>query len=319
MRSASPRWPSDWSADLAALRLLRRRSTVAGRDDRDTGGDTPARCVPSVARTANSGPPRRRRHRGCGRRGASEPRGVTRLPASRTLFGTTTDRPDRRSCPRPGRRRRHPPTTPPVGMRTPHLTGGPGGAWPIRPADDPPRASAIRGNDGEAVHRRARIGRILSTATAGNARIRPTAPSRLTRLDLRFASSRRQNTRLRLGRRSNCSTSNSSPGLRTCGAAIRSEILHRGPRHRPARKVRLRRKRGPQCSTQSAHDPERWHSRGGAVSDAFVDRILELDSERRAALTSRRGTEAEKNAISASIAKAADRAAERHGLPRLPH
>ncbi len=59
-------------------------------------------------------------------------------------------------------------------------------------------------------------------------------------------------------------------------------------------------------------DPERVRisARRRGQSDAFVDRILELDAERRAALTSAEGLKAEKNALTASISKAADRAAE---------
>ena len=60
------------------------------------------------------------------------------------------------------------------------------------------------------------------------------------------------------------------------------------------------------------NDPERVRisARRRGQSDAFVDRILELDGERRAALTSAETLKAEKNALTASISKAADRAAE---------
>lgn len=59
-------------------------------------------------------------------------------------------------------------------------------------------------------------------------------------------------------------------------------------------------------------DPERVRisARRRGQSDAFVDRILELDAERRAALTSAETLKAEKNALTASISKAADRGAE---------
>jgi seryl-tRNA synthetase len=59
-------------------------------------------------------------------------------------------------------------------------------------------------------------------------------------------------------------------------------------------------------------DPERVRisarRRGG--SDAFVDRVLELDVERRKAIALAESLKAEKNAVSAAIGKAADRAAE---------
>jgi seryl-tRNA synthetase len=59
-------------------------------------------------------------------------------------------------------------------------------------------------------------------------------------------------------------------------------------------------------------DPERVRisARRRGQSAAFVDHILELDAERRAALTSAESLKAEKNALTASISKAADRAAE---------
>jgi len=59
-------------------------------------------------------------------------------------------------------------------------------------------------------------------------------------------------------------------------------------------------------------DPERVRiaarRRGG--TETFVDRVLELDAQRRAAIASVESLKAEKNAISAAIGKAADRAAE---------
>jgi seryl-tRNA synthetase len=59
-------------------------------------------------------------------------------------------------------------------------------------------------------------------------------------------------------------------------------------------------------------DPERVRisARRRGQSTVFVDRVLELDAERRAALTSAEGLKAEKNALTGSISKAADRAAE---------
>jgi seryl-tRNA synthetase len=59
-------------------------------------------------------------------------------------------------------------------------------------------------------------------------------------------------------------------------------------------------------------DPERVRisARRRGQSDAFVDRVLALDAERRAALTAAETLKAEKNALTASISKAADRAAE---------
>jgi seryl-tRNA synthetase len=59
-------------------------------------------------------------------------------------------------------------------------------------------------------------------------------------------------------------------------------------------------------------DPERVRisARRRGQSDAFVDRVLHLDGERRAALTSAETLKAEKNALTASISKAADRGAE---------
>jgi seryl-tRNA synthetase len=59
-------------------------------------------------------------------------------------------------------------------------------------------------------------------------------------------------------------------------------------------------------------DPERVRisARRRGQSDAFVDRVLDLDGERRAALTNAETLKAEKNALTASISKAADRAAE---------
>jgi seryl-tRNA synthetase len=60
------------------------------------------------------------------------------------------------------------------------------------------------------------------------------------------------------------------------------------------------------------NDPERVRisARRRGQSDTFVDRILELDGQRRAALTSAETLKAEKNALTASISKAADRGAE---------
>jgi seryl-tRNA synthetase len=60
------------------------------------------------------------------------------------------------------------------------------------------------------------------------------------------------------------------------------------------------------------NDPERVRTsaRRRGQSDAFVDRVLELDAERRAALTSAETLKAEKNALTAAISKAADRATE---------
>jgi seryl-tRNA synthetase len=59
-------------------------------------------------------------------------------------------------------------------------------------------------------------------------------------------------------------------------------------------------------------DPERVRisARRRGQSDAFVDRVLELDGERRAALTNAETLKAEKNTLTASISKAADRGAE---------
>jgi seryl-tRNA synthetase len=59
-------------------------------------------------------------------------------------------------------------------------------------------------------------------------------------------------------------------------------------------------------------DPDRVRisARRRGQSDAFVDRVLELDAERRTALTTAEGLKAEKNALTASISKAADRGAE---------
>jgi seryl-tRNA synthetase len=59
-------------------------------------------------------------------------------------------------------------------------------------------------------------------------------------------------------------------------------------------------------------DPERVRSsaRRRGQSDAFVDRVLELDVQRRAAIATVEALKAEKNAISSAIGKAADRAAE---------
>jgi seryl-tRNA synthetase len=58
-------------------------------------------------------------------------------------------------------------------------------------------------------------------------------------------------------------------------------------------------------------DPERVRisARRRGQSDAFVDRVLELDGERRKALTTAEALKAEKNALTASIARAPDRAA----------
>jgi len=59
-------------------------------------------------------------------------------------------------------------------------------------------------------------------------------------------------------------------------------------------------------------DPERVRisARRRGQSAAFVDAVLELDGERRAALTAAETLRAEKNALTGSISKAADRAAE---------
>jgi seryl-tRNA synthetase len=59
-------------------------------------------------------------------------------------------------------------------------------------------------------------------------------------------------------------------------------------------------------------DPERVRisARRRGQSDAFVDRVLALDVERRTAIASVEALKAEKNAVSAAIGKAADRAAE---------
>jgi seryl-tRNA synthetase len=59
-------------------------------------------------------------------------------------------------------------------------------------------------------------------------------------------------------------------------------------------------------------DPERVRisARRRGQSATFVDDVLQLDSERRAALTIAEALKAEKNALTASISKAADRAAE---------
>jgi seryl-tRNA synthetase len=59
-------------------------------------------------------------------------------------------------------------------------------------------------------------------------------------------------------------------------------------------------------------DPERVRSsaRRRGQSDAFVDRVLELDVQRRAAIAAVEALKAEKNGISSAIGKAADRAAE---------
>jgi seryl-tRNA synthetase len=59
-------------------------------------------------------------------------------------------------------------------------------------------------------------------------------------------------------------------------------------------------------------DPERVRisARRRGQSDAFVDRVLDLDVQRRAAIAHVEALKAEKNALTASIAKAADRAAE---------
>ncbi|HEY5349119.1 MAG TPA: serine--tRNA ligase [Candidatus Lustribacter sp.] len=59
-------------------------------------------------------------------------------------------------------------------------------------------------------------------------------------------------------------------------------------------------------------DPERVRisARRRGQSDAFVDHVLALDGERRAALTSAERLKAEKNALTGSISKAPDRAAE---------
>jgi seryl-tRNA synthetase len=63
-------------------------------------------------------------------------------------------------------------------------------------------------------------------------------------------------------------------------------------------------------------DPERLRSsaRLRGQSDGFVDRVLDLDGQRRATLTSVESLKAEKNGLTASIAKAADRAAEANRL-----
>ena len=59
-------------------------------------------------------------------------------------------------------------------------------------------------------------------------------------------------------------------------------------------------------------DPERVRisARRRGQSAAFVDRVLALDAQRRAALTAAEALKAEKNALTGSISKAADRAAE---------
>jgi seryl-tRNA synthetase len=59
-------------------------------------------------------------------------------------------------------------------------------------------------------------------------------------------------------------------------------------------------------------DPERVRTsaRRRGQPDAFVDRVLDLDAQRRKTLASVEALKAEKNALTASIAKAADRAAE---------
>lgn len=54
----------------------------------------------------------------------------------------------------------------------------------------------------------------------------------------------------------------------------------------------------------------RISARRRGQSDAFVDRALELDGQRRRALTNVESLKAEKNGLTAAIAKAADRAAE---------
>jgi seryl-tRNA synthetase len=59
-------------------------------------------------------------------------------------------------------------------------------------------------------------------------------------------------------------------------------------------------------------DPERVRvsARRRGQSDAFVDRVLDLDVQRRKAIATVEALKAEKNAATASISKAADRAAE---------
>ena len=59
-------------------------------------------------------------------------------------------------------------------------------------------------------------------------------------------------------------------------------------------------------------DPERVRisARRRGQSADFVDTVLELDAQRRAALTAAEGLKAEKNGLTSSISKAADRAAE---------
>ena len=59
-------------------------------------------------------------------------------------------------------------------------------------------------------------------------------------------------------------------------------------------------------------DPERVRisARRRGQGDAFVDRILELDAERRTALVTAETLKAEKNTLTASISKATDRGAE---------
>src|SRR5271165_124837 len=59
-------------------------------------------------------------------------------------------------------------------------------------------------------------------------------------------------------------------------------------------------------------DPDRVRrsARRRGQTETFVDRVLELDASRRKTLTSVEMLKAEKNELSAAIAKAADRAAE---------
>ena len=60
------------------------------------------------------------------------------------------------------------------------------------------------------------------------------------------------------------------------------------------------------------NDPERVRlsMRRRGISAEFVDTVLDLDAQRRAALTAAEGFKADKNALTGTISKAADRAAE---------
>ncbi|MEA2689135.1 MAG: seryl-tRNA synthetase, partial [Candidatus Eremiobacteraeota bacterium] len=65
-------------------------------------------------------------------------------------------------------------------------------------------------------------------------------------------------------------------------------------------------------------DHVRVAARRRGIGSEFVDRILELDRERRAAITSAESLKAEKNALTAQIAKAADKKAAAAELrPRI--